>query len=205
MRGTTAIRWLVGATLAVGGVAFAIGSVAAQQAAPAGCEDRPGRIDWDGSAGTGSWNEPTNWAADALPGNGAHVCIAVAGANVVLDTGSVSLASLQVAPGAAFSLTGSANLELAGPEPSTIAVLGVYGGTLGGSGTRTVTGSAVLDNGILAGNGAAAPSPTRAPCASCPTAPPPSACCSTTTGCWPWTRASSTPGAATAAWAPTAG
>ena len=35
----------------------------------------------------------------------------------------------------------------------SLASLGVYGGTLAGAGTRTVTGSAVLDNGTLAGNG----------------------------------------------------
>ena len=97
----------------------------------------------------------------------------MAGASVVLDAGSVSVDSMQVVPGAAFTLTGSATLELTGPDPSTLASLGVYGGTLAGAGTRTVTGSAVLDNGTLAGNGrtvigAGRPASRSAPAAGAP-------------------------------------
>jgi hypothetical protein len=64
-------------------------------------------------------------------------------------------ATLGVPAGATYDIATSyltgGTLNLDGER--SLAVLGVYGGTLGGSGTRTVTGSAVLDNGILAGNG----------------------------------------------------
>ena len=70
------------------------------------------------------------------------------------DAGTASLASLQVAPGSALVIAaGDAVLDLAGPEPSTIASLFMSAGTLSGAGTRTVTGSAVLDAGTLAGSG----------------------------------------------------
>jgi len=64
-----------------------------------------------------------------------------------------SLASLQVTPGSRLVVSGNATLDLAGPEASSLDGLGVYGGTLSGAGTRTVTGSAVLDAGTLSGNG----------------------------------------------------
>ncbi len=118
-----------------------------------GCEDRPGRIDWDGGGGGGAWNEPTNWVGDALPGPGSHACVGLVGASVVIDAGTAALASLQVVPGASLTINGTAVLELDGPEPSTLATLGLYSGTLTGGGTRTITDSAVLDAGTLTGNG----------------------------------------------------
>ena len=138
------------AALSLAGIA---GGVAAQETSDVGCEERPGLIEWDGDAGTQAWSEPTNWAADAIPGPGSHVCIAVPAATVVLDAGTASIASLQVAPGSALVVTGNAVLELAGPEPSTLAAVVLSNGTLSGAGTRTVTGSAVLDVGTLAGAG----------------------------------------------------
>ena len=147
-----AIRSTLAAALAALALVGANSTAFGQTPAP-GCEDRPGRIDWDGGGGTGAWNEPTNWAGDTLPGPGSHACIALAGAAVVIDAGTASLASLQVAPGSSLTITGSAVMELVGPEPSTIATLGLYAGTLTGGGTRTITGSAVLDAGTLTGNG----------------------------------------------------
>ncbi len=158
--GGAAARWVVGAAVAAASLFVSAGAVLGQQEPSIGCEERPGRIDWDGEAGTSSWNEPTNWVGDVLPGPGSHACIGLDAASVVLDAGSVSLASLQVAPGSALTLSGGSEvLELTGPEPSTLATLGVYGGTLAGTGTSTVTGSAVLDAGTLAGNGTTAIAP----------------------------------------------
>ena len=151
--GELVMRSTLVAALASVAVVVAAGPAIGQATPATGCEDRPGRIDWDGGGGNGSWNEPTNWSTDAVPGPGSHACVAVPGASVVIDSGSVSIASLQVMPGSAFAITGSAAVELSGPEASVIDVLGVYAGTLGGGGTRTVTGSAVLDAGILSGNG----------------------------------------------------
>ena len=147
-----ALRFLmVGSLVGLTAMGFGPGSLAAQGGFA--CEDRPGRVDWDGDAGTSAWNDPVNWSSDVLPGAGGHVCIAMPGLSVVLDTGVASIASIEVAPASGLILAGSATLDIAGPEPSTLATLGVYGGTLSGAGTRTVTGSAVLDAGTLSGNG----------------------------------------------------
>ena len=76
------------------------------------------------------------------------------GTTVSLDSGLVaSLASLQVALGSGLVVSGNATLDLAGPDGSSLATLGVFGGTLAGAGTRTVTGSATIDTGTLTGTG----------------------------------------------------
>ena len=151
-RARTATRWIAAATLIVAAGTATAGQAAAQDT-PA-CEDRPTLITWDGDAGTTSWAEPTNWSGDVLPGPGSHACIAVAGTTVSLGSGFVaSIASLQVMPGSGLAIAGNATLDLAGPDPSSLASLGVFGGTLTGAGTRTVTGAATLDTGTLTGTG----------------------------------------------------
>ena len=138
------------AVLAMAGIGS---SAAAQDASAASCEERPGLVTWDGDAGTAAWAEPTNWAGDVTPGPGSHVCIASAGATVVIDSGPASIASLQVVLGSTLVVAGSGVLDLAGPEPSTLDALVMSGGSLAGAGTRTVTGSAILDTGTLTGAG----------------------------------------------------
>ena len=126
----------------------------AQEPTTVGCDERPGLVEWDGDAGTSAWSDPANWVGDVAPAAGGHACIAVPGATVAADAGTASLASLQVAPGSVLVIAaGDAVLDLAGPEPSTIASLFMSAGTLSGAGTRTVTDSAVLDVGTLAGSG----------------------------------------------------
>ncbi|MET0772922.1 MAG: hypothetical protein ABWZ82_07550, partial [Candidatus Limnocylindrales bacterium] len=147
-----ATRWIVAVTLALGAGLVATGQTVAQDE-PA-CEARPTLITWDGDAGTTAWAEPLNWSEDTLPGPGSHACIAVAGTTVSLDSGFVaSIASLQVMPGSGLAIAGNATLDLAGPDPSSLASLGVFGGTLTGAGTRIVTGAATLDTGTLTGTG----------------------------------------------------
>ena len=163
-RARTATRWISAATLVVATGIATTGQGAAQDA-PA-CEDRPTLSIWDGDAGTTSWADPTNWSDDVLPSPGSHACIAVAGTTVSLDSGVVaSVASLQVALGSGLVVSGNASLDLAGPETSTLASLGVFGGTLTGAGTRTVTGSATIDTGTLTGTGRTGTGPggTRGP------------------------------------------
>jgi len=48
-----------------------------------------------------------------------------------------------MAQGASMAV-GAATLEITGPDPSTIASLGLFGGTLAGSGTRTITRSSII-------------------------------------------------------------
>ncbi len=120
-------------------------------ASAAGCDPAGTPVTWDGDASNGLWNDPLNWTADTLPAPGSHVCIVGAGIAVTLDTGSASVATLEVDEGASMAV-GAATLEITGPDPSTIASLGLFGGTLAGSGTRTITGSLALYGGTLTGS-----------------------------------------------------
>jgi hypothetical protein len=154
--GSVRLQLSVAATVGSGVAILAMiatAGVTVAQDRDSGCEDRPTLIEWDGDAGTAAWSEPTNWVADAVPGTGSHVCIELAGTTVVIDSSPVSVASLQVLPGATLVMAGSGVLELAGPEPSVLASLFMSGGSLSGAGTRTVTDSAVLDAGTLTGAG----------------------------------------------------
>ena len=92
--------------LVVTAIAVVLVPTATASAQADGCDDRPGLIRWDASAGTTDWNEPTNWEADALPGPGAHVCIDLA-SGVTFASGSAILASLQVADGSSLAITGA--------------------------------------------------------------------------------------------------
>ena len=146
----------LGRTLMLGGLAglAAAAMVLARPAAPAaaaGCDPAGTPVTWDGDAANGLWNDPLNWSGDALPAAGSHVCVTGAGVSVWLDAGLASVATIEVKDGAGLGV-GNATLELTGPDPSTIGSLALFGGTLAGSGTRTITGSLVLYGGTLTGS-----------------------------------------------------
>ena len=120
-------------------------------AAAAGCDPAGAPVTWDGDAANGLWNDPLNWSGDTLPVPGSHACISGAGVSVWLDAGLASVATVEVTDGASLGV-GNATLELAGPDPSTIGSLSLFGGALAGSGTRTITGSLALYGGTLTGS-----------------------------------------------------
>jgi hypothetical protein len=102
------------------------------QAAAAGCDPAGNPVTWDGDAGTPTWGEPTNWSGDQVPGSGANVCIEGEGTSVTFDSGSASVATIGVEPGASLSLI-AGTLDITGPDPSTIANLSVFGGAVSGT------------------------------------------------------------------------
>ncbi len=115
--------------------ACAMGAVAAASASalPPACT-----ITWEGGA-AGSWQEEANWTGNKLPGPSDNVCIPVGDTvDVAQSVGSVqtvqSQGTLQIDSGGSLSLTDL--LE----EGSTTANLTQSGGTLGGTGTLTVSG-----------------------------------------------------------------
>jgi hypothetical protein len=137
---------LAGFTAAVMSTACPAAPVAA-----AGCDPATNPVTWDGEAANGLWNDALNWGGDALPVVGSHVCVAGAGVSVTLDAGLASVSTIEVKVGASLGV-GNATLELTGPDMSTIASLALVGGTLSGSGTRTITGSLALYGGTLTGS-----------------------------------------------------
>jgi hypothetical protein len=120
-------------------------------AAGAGCDPDASPLTWDGDAGTTSWNEPTNWSGDAVPGAGAHVCIAGEGTSVTFDSGSVSIATIEVQAGSSLSIVGG-SLDITGPEPSSFDGLYLFAGSLAGTGPRAITGTVGLYGGTLSGS-----------------------------------------------------
>jgi hypothetical protein len=69
----------------------------------------------------------------------------------VTTNGSLTVPATATYDIATTFLTGSGLLTLDGDR--TMPTLGIFGGTLSGTGTRTVTGAATLDSGTLSGNG----------------------------------------------------
>lgn len=129
-------------------------------------------VNWDGGAGTSSWQDAANWDTDAVPVGGDHVCIdagaptTVSYATETLAIGtlttnansglSVTSGSLTVSTGATFgadvAVSGTGTLFLDGP--STIAgglsVDGTSASTFfGGAGATVVGGTLTFTGGTL--------------------------------------------------------
>ena len=99
-----------------------------------------------------------NWSTGQLPTSADVVCVAGDGVSAVLDTGTATIGSIEVGLGASLTVV-NATLELAGPGESTFAHLLVDSGTLGGVGSRTVTGLLDLRRGVLTGSATTAVGP----------------------------------------------
>ena len=96
-------------------------------------------ITWQGGP-AGSWHEEANWTGNKLPGPSDNVCIPVGDTvEVSQSVGSIetlqSQGTLQIDAGASLSLTDLSK------EGSITANLTQSGGTLGGTGTLTVSGT----------------------------------------------------------------
>jgi hypothetical protein len=119
--------------------------------AAAACDPAGNPVTWDSDAGTASWSEPTNWSGDAVPGPGAHVCIEGDATSVSFDAASASIATIEVQAGASLSVT-TGTLDITGPDPSTLAQLNLFGGTISGTGARTISDTLALHGGTLSGS-----------------------------------------------------
>ena len=137
---------------------------------------------WDGGGGDNLWSTATNWTLDTLPGLSDTTYLNLAGGASVLlnDTRTIAALfsdignNLAIINGGSLTVTGAATasdlqgeLTIAGGNltldglGSTLNVFrfgtsspGIPPGTLGGSGTVTVTGGSSLSGGTLSGAGA---------------------------------------------------
>ncbi len=97
-------------------------------------------ITWDGGAApaSNSWHDAANWTGDVLPGPTDHVCIpANTTVEVSQDAGSV----LTVQSQGTLAISGGSLTLTDTTETSTTATLTQSNGTIGGTGTLTVSGS----------------------------------------------------------------
>jgi hypothetical protein len=106
-----------------------------------------GQNQWTGLGGTNNWNDPANWSEGYTP-NALDNVIIPAGANVTLDSGSVTVSSLTVA--GTLNLTGG---SLSVAQDSSIANLDLSGGTLSGDGQVRIGTSLTWTGGVLTGTG----------------------------------------------------
>jgi hypothetical protein len=134
-------------------------------AAPAGAATKT----WDGGGGNTSWNTAANWNPDGVPGASDDVIIDVPGDISITYSGATttilslsSTESLAISSGSltvsgAMSVSGSLSVASSGTlnlnGSSTAGSLSQTGGTLGGSGTLTVSGALSWTGGTMSGTG----------------------------------------------------
>lgn len=106
-------------------------------------------VTWDGGGNNSFWSTANNWDGNVLPGALDAVQIG-SGLNVVYNTGSLSILSLNTASGSSLSMTGGSRLSVS--AASSISQLAMGNATLDTSSTTTI-GSATLSDGTLSGNG----------------------------------------------------
>jgi hypothetical protein len=143
--------------LGAGVVGAAAGSGRAPAAAPAVCTK-----DWDHGANTTSWDDAANWAPDGVPSAGDIACI---GSGFSVDHSSgASDSVLAVQSSGTLTVSGGSLALTSASTPSTATDLNQSGGTIGGTGTLSVSGSFAWSGGrqtdagttvIAAGAGAA--------------------------------------------------
>jgi len=103
-------------------------------------------VSWTGAAGDGQWTTPGNWSTGALPGAADDVTINVAGnPTITLASGTQSIKSLNCSD--VLSISGG-TLNVA-TTAQTTTTLGLFGGTIGGTGILTIGGLFAWSAGTL--------------------------------------------------------